>query len=443
MAVIVAKNYMDVYYEVFKKIFQKDFPEIEVEYFFYEDYKDAPELIEERQKEFDAIIFGGAASYRYALSKLRTETMWFYLPWESNDIYHALLMAHLKGFNIKKLSFDTYEREMLINVYAELGISENELQIYCFNENAKNPEHNERAFRFHQKYIREKKVEGCITRLVTVTDMLKDAGLPYVFAYPTRQTIYDVIEKAYRLVIAKKNSRSEFAIFNIDIGVSDAFSSAIYNNYDFAMQRLKVAGIIYQFADRVKGAVLEEGMRNYIIISTKQVVDEQLEGYRKFSLLEQIEEICPYQIYIGIGYGETIVEAHQFSSQAVQKAHREPVSNTMVRLVNGEIIRIGEENNYDFGSNTVIENYKIIAGKAEISVNTLEKIANFLVRTQKECVTCNELAIGMGISRRNAGRVLKRLEEAGYAWVVGKKMTSTKGRPAEVLKIALTQEKIL
>jgi predicted ArsR family transcriptional regulator len=43
----------------------------------------------------------------------------------------------------------------------------------------------------------------------------------------------------------------------------------------------------------------------------------------------------------------------------------------------------------------------------------------------------------MDISQRNTSRLLKKLEDAGIAVVVGKKMTGNLGRPSDIYEIKI------
>ena len=112
MAVVLPKTQVEIYYQRFTTVFENEFAEIETEYIFYKDYKEAPGLIKDRQRDFDAIIFDGSASYFYTESQLKQETIWLYLPREGSAIYRALLLAYRRGWDITRLSFDTYEPDM-------------------------------------------------------------------------------------------------------------------------------------------------------------------------------------------------------------------------------------------------------------------------------------------------------------------------------------------
>ena len=137
MGIILPKTQSEIYYQRFQAVFSRDFQEVEVEYLFYGDYKESPDLLRHRQKDFDAVIFAGSASYFFTESNLRQETAWLYLPREGSAIYRALLLALRRGWDITRLSFDSYEYDMLDPERAAFAAARENEPFHCTREKAK------------------------------------------------------------------------------------------------------------------------------------------------------------------------------------------------------------------------------------------------------------------------------------------------------------------
>lgn len=65
MAVVLPQLFLELYFHNFRQVFRTDFPDVDVEYIFYIDYKEAPALLKDRQQRFNAVIFAGGNAFYY------------------------------------------------------------------------------------------------------------------------------------------------------------------------------------------------------------------------------------------------------------------------------------------------------------------------------------------------------------------------------------------
>ena len=99
---------------------------------FYDSYKEAPGLLDGKQKKYDVVVFACAEAYRFTASRLKAEIPWFYVPVTDASLYRGLLLAQRTGWDLGRLSFDTYEESVLREVYDELKYPEKKLHIKCY-----------------------------------------------------------------------------------------------------------------------------------------------------------------------------------------------------------------------------------------------------------------------------------------------------------------------
>ena len=439
MGIILPKTQSEIYYQRFQAVFSRDFQEVEVEYLFYGDYKESPDLLRHRQKDFDAVIIAGSASYFFTESNLRQETAWLYLPREGSAIYRALLLALRRGWDITRLSFDSYEYDMLLEVYRELGYSEDKLRIHCYKGNLRNPDYNQLVMNFHRDCLASGQVSGCITRLSMVANLMEEQQVPYVFAYPTIDTIREQISFAQKLVMAMENGWGQFSVLAIHIDLPPDYTFLVSSDYSIAADRLQIANHIYRYANLIRGTALEQGVRDYIIISTMDFVESQTNFYKNLPLMDWLAKGCPYTISVGIGCAETVAEAHRLAGIALRKCLQRKKSAAMVQFGDGTFLFVRAGGNAPSENASELDQWQEVAQRSGVSASTIYRIAELIHRTQTDSFTAQELADGLRIGRRSADRVLEKLEAAGYASVAGRELSGKKGRPARVTRIFLTK----
>lgn len=439
MAAIMPKFYPEYYRDRCEAIFREEFPEIDAEYLIYSDYKEAPDLLRDRQGEFDAILFSGAAAMQYSEKIIRQEIPWLYLPTSGSAIYRALLHAMRKGWDITRLSFDTYDYSMLVEVYQELGYQEKDLHIQCFTGNPQNPDYNERVLAFHQNCLHTGLVCGCITRLNTVANTMDRIGMDRVTAFPTRSTIREQIQFAKKLYIARNNAEGEFAVILVNIGFPTGLSGESNSNYQFVMNRMQICSQVYRYADLIRGAVVEQGIRDLMIFATSDVVQLQGTGNGHISLLDWLSTVSPYPFYIGIGYGKTMSAAQYCASRAIQRSYQERRSCAATLYAN-ESLRVALPTESPTANRLTARTYWLqIAQATGLSVNTISKISAFISQRESDVFTPRELSDHLHISKRSTDRLLEKLELNGYASVIGRELSGAKGRPARRIRLFLTQ----
>lgn len=434
MAVVLPQLFPELYFHNFRQVFETDFPDVDVEYLFYIDYKEAPTLLKDRQQHFNAVIFAGGNAFYYTKNALKQETIWLFLPPDGSDIYRALLVAMRHGLDITRLSIDTYDKPVLKEIYKELGYDESRLRIQCFKGNPRSPDYNKLVLDFHREHLLNRRVSGCITRLTTTAKMMEEASIPYIFANPTLSNIREQIAFAQKLVIAKRSVNMHCAVLNIEIHRSADISALVMNDYACAVNRAHIIREIYRFSSLVNGAVVEQGLSNYTIFSSRKAVKAQMGQH--LSLLNRLVEVCPYEVLIGIGYGETVFDAHGLAAAALEKCRCAKHScavlladdDTELHIVPSGI-RKGER------SGSSMEQWKQIAQETGIGVGTLTKIARAL-DNGRDVITARELAQKLDISCRSANRILDKLKTAGYAATAGN-ASCGKGRPAQIVRIFL------
>ena len=148
-------------------------------------------------------------------------------------------------------------------------------------------------------------------------------------------------------------------------------------------------------------------------------------------LLQYGQRSPEYQIWLGIGIGNSMLEAKSRAHMALNHAVADRSGSSY--LVENEQ-QVAEALEYD-GLPPAEQARAFFAKKLQMGTDTLEKLQRVL-RQYGDTMTSEELAQRLNITPRSVNRIIARLEEEGYVTIVGKRSTG-KGRPARVMKLVL------
>lgn len=402
----------------------------------YAEYKEAVSRLENRQKCFDAVLFGGQTPYNYAKKYMEPVIVWEYIPRHGSSLLNALLKASRSGYDISKASFDSYSSSLLYETYDEIGIQRENLDIYIARENPLEYGYLDDVYTFHKKNYEERRVSCCISALFSVHQRLCEEKIPCILLEPTINVIRDALYKLNLQHIAQINQNRQIVVLSIDISTPDEYSLLNYNEYQFVLDRMKISEQIYLFAEKIQAAVLEVSFNSYFLFSTRNILEVETDNFRKIDLFNRINKEALGSISMGIGYGGTAREAKYNANLGMLKAKKFGKNSVCVVYENEKMLGpIEFEGREGLQGNRIDEKILNIAEKSQIGVNTIFKLYDIINRYKQDCFTSKELAKIHGISVRNMDRILNKLEEAGFAKVAGKKAAADAGRPSRIMKL--------
>lgn len=219
---------------------------------------------------------------------------------------------------------------------------------------------------------------------------------------------------------------------------------AIYYNYIFDSEndlslrewdklhyQNQIKEYIYTIAHKLQAAVFIDDMVSFFIVTSRDMLDTIFFKQKEhIKLLQFGQQLSIFRVFIGIGLGNSMLEAKSRSTMALNNAIQDVEtrayiadneSKAVVAAISDSINRV----------NTLQE----IAKQCGLSINTLQNVKAALEKTDNP-VTSEDLAMVMGLKIRSINRILSKLEDIDCVTVVAK-INTGKGRPARVLKINL------
>ena len=217
----------------------------------------------------------------------------------------------------------------------------------------------------------------------------------------------------------------------------------IFNDdeYQYIIDRTNVTRQIYIFAQHIKAAVVEIGVREFLLFSTKYLLESVTKNFENIDIMQTVKTHTASTISLGIGYGNTAQEAKASANLGMKRASS--LGGDTVFIVYGKNKIIGPlrfRNHQPLLSARpkIDEKFLAISDKTEISVKTIFQLHSILKQQGKNQFTSSELAELMDVTLRTMNRIIVKLIQHEFCFEVGKRSLGKNGRPSRIVEINLT-----
>ena len=423
--------------ERFLDVARKEFPQVEVELLVYHDFSDVAGLLEEKQDAVDVVIFAGIVAMDYANEYVPRKKLWLSLALSGNSLFRSLLLAMRSGYDIENLSFDTYDSFVLRDVFIDLGYDIPDEAFKCFKGNTLEPSYLEQVYDYHVNNYRYKGVSACITGLQKVHERMTREEIPHLLVYPVRNVMREQLTFAQQFHQATHEAKGHIIVMLVSMGYPSDYSIMLESNAEFISEKMKVAQHIYRYAGQLQALVLEESQRDFLLLSTRDIVELETRQFSQLSLLDWMEREVHYPVAVGIGHGDSVELAKKNAVRAMLRAKKSGRNAAYVYMGDGDmtgpIVAARPAAGLAEGETRIDSKFLLIAEKADLSINTIYNLHRFLARTSKDGYTSQEIAKALDYSKRYTDKLLQRLEELKYVSVSGKRILGKAGRPVRIL----------
>jgi hypothetical protein len=405
----------------------------------YSSFKEAVELVQRNEKSVDGFLFTGPTPFRYASKYLSPTKQWEYLPRDTTSFLCALLKAaYINNYDISSISVDSYDEQFIRKAYAEIGLTEADVKIIVSPYSIFSEDFEEKVVEFHLGNYYSGKSNVCVTGLIRMQELLVRENIPVVKLSPTAESIIQQINKMRLFDQLIHNEENKISV--IAIGVSFTIENSLYGKSELHMfmNRNKVTETIYTFAHCIGAAVelYENGV--YHIYTTKAAVETETNGFSFLRLLHSVGILDGVKnISIGIGLGETPMDA-KYSAKIGQKRAEKCGMNCFFIVKDGNQIvgpmtDVGEDTNDRVLDKHLYE----VSQRTGISMSKLYNLEKAVRQRGSDVITPKELAKACNMTHNSINRLLQKLEEEGYAKVVGKQPSPKTGRPSRLIRLKL------
>lgn len=256
--------------------------------------------------------------------------------------------------------------------------------------------------------------------------LLDEKGVPNYFLYPVKNQLESQIKELLAQIKLEKYREN----LPVAIAIADRNKTSGEKSDDSvqdAVQKVAKALLI--------DAVFQAESEIYYIYTTHRVAAMLTKNFEVEYLDSALKDDYGISTAIGYGIGNSITEAKKHAENAL----RESWSSTGSFVMNesNQIIGpLGSSQLPSFQQNLPDDIFQI-AEKCKLSTLTIQKLISIVKMNGSYEITTNELANHLGVTVRNANRILRNLENGGAATIAHTRSTASKGRPVKVYRLNL------
>lgn len=405
------------------------FPNLAFKTYIRERTEDSHEVLELSQSECDGLLFSGigvqeACKARGVITKpyAQIERGAYSLMRVFSEIQHS-------GLPLGRISIDVVKESVLREVLREFGVSFEKVYSMPFSV-----QHREQEFHdWHRDLLDSDEVDVTVTGFGSVYQQLIEAGHPVFRMLPSALQVRETITHLLGDISARDLRSAGIAIQIIGLCRNEEHA---INQYD----RMKDEGRFFlemlDYVRAVQGSLFSIGKREYVIFSTRGVIEapEHLEMFKHLLDWGRGNNI---RVISGIGIGATAFEAEKSAQKALANSRKLPDGG--VFLAHDDHIQgpLGEQDELQY--RTRIEDTTLLRMAKEIGISPsyLDRIRAIMDKTGKSTFDADDLAACLSIGERSARRVLKKFLDSGHAKLVGKENSHQVGRPKNMIKITI------
>lgn len=422
--------------QVLRRVVERDLPDVQMIYHCSEFYEESAELAAafQAEREVDAILFTGPTNFAYARKRLAPTIPWSYLPHSRTAALQAFLEAiAVFHSDLKSISVDRYDPMLLRQVLEDAGIHGTD--ILRAPANAEDAGFEKRLQDYHRECFQKGLVSACFTSMEHIMEPLRAEGIPCVRIYPAEEVVQEQIYHLQILDISARENQGRLAVIAIHFDYTfDNEQDLFIREWEKMQYQNEFKEKIYAAAQRMEAAVFDSGLDHFFIITTRSMLmNVFLKNREHWKLLQFGQRSPEYQVWIGMGIGNSMLEAKSRAAMALNHSIADRSGSSY--LVEDEHQITGPLEYSETGP--AERSADFFARRVQVGGDTLEKLSRVL-HQQGDTLTSDELAQAMGITARSVNRIVARLEQEGCVTIVGKRSTG-KGRPARVMKITLPE----
>ena len=415
----------------------KEIETVEIEFIDAEMTMSAVEYLKAQLPSLDGLVFTGRKPYEIINHAMGISIPQTYIPHDRSIFLQTLLEATtIEGYDIKSFSCDSYSYEALLEGFKGFGVGEESLNLYTMINKVQDDLLVQATYEFHKKTFEAGLVSFCMTGISMVYEKLQSIQLPCLLMHPTTEAVNNGVRQVLMQINAIESTESQIVVISMEIDLPNEYNLIHDNDYQLMLEKSRVSEQVYKFAESIQAAVIEIGSHNYMLFSTKQILESATEELQSIAILKDVARNSAHTLSVGIGYGKTAREAKYSASLGLNSALKKG-GNQACSVKEGKLSAPILPNPLEeIGQITIADPlFKVISAATGISINTIYRLQCIKERTKKDCFTSGELAKAFGNTRRSMNRIIGKLEAGGYVVVEGTRMMSETGRPTRVIRL--------
>lgn len=412
------------------KVINKYYPLLEPIVYKKEKVFEVLEIINECVKKTDGILFTGCAVSGEVEKYMKIDKPYETIMRSDSSIMKAFWNIRNDGIQIKRISVDVVEKELIEEAADEFGIKIENIYAMPYNSDMTEDDY----IKKHTELWKEGRVDIILTALGSVYNNLKEKGLPVYRLGITVSLIKSSVDNLIGKITTKQIKANQIGIQILKIkNVKQDITAA----YDDLIIKNMVEKELINYIKEVNGSIFQLGKNEYIMFSTRRTLgDARIINY--FQRLTEDFQKKGITLYSGMGFGNTGWNAEYNARNALEMAQKK--SKAAFYIIDEDNNIRGPVNSHDETNYNLClydEEIRNIAKKIGISATYLSKISSIIENNNENIFSSDTLSHYLSVTERSARRILSKFVDSGYGKVVSTTVSKGVGRPKKIIKIEL------
>lgn len=399
--------------------------------FLCEDLKEIPELVMSRKEQLDGWFLSGPLIYLAVRHHMKSDRDLFFCRITEADFYRAVLqvLRDYEGcFPCSSVDFieglaDTG------GMLEQVGISPRKivLKTYAY------PLDETTILDFHRSLLEEGTARCVITTIPSVYRDLKKTGRPVYGLHVTPMEIDLSVELFAEHLRSRQFKNSQLGLQRIEICRYDQIVEQTETPYKLQMLELRIKTILLKYCQRINGYLVDKGYGRYEIFGTRGNFERDAGSLGE--ALDRLSDELETEVVAGVGVGETVFAAQLNAGRAIENARGQ--KNIVVVQGDGQVVETLSGKPFmayrDYSSDRkLVERLE----QAKVGIKTYNRIQAVARQNGWDGFSAATLARELGVTDRNARRILSSLSKAGLIQRIGVETTGGSGRPGKLYRFA-------
>lgn len=269
-----------------------------------------------------------------------------------------------------------------------------------------------------------KRIDLVICHYGSIVPTLEKHGIPCRYSGPDREYIHSLLNSLLSQLELKQLHENLTGVI--------AVAADLENGQSISKEQLKKVLLSIK-NDFAIDAVFQEDGGYYYIFTTLRVIEHITDKFYRCSIRFTLKKQYNIDAYVGYGIGYNITAAKGNAKDALKEA----LFSKECFIVDEQHNLLGplNSNNYFEVKAEMSDEVFKIADRCNLSSITIQKLLSIIEMTGSRRITQQNLAEHLGVTSRNAGRILSNLVKGGGAAVAYTKSMTSKGRPVKVYEL--------
>ena len=399
----------------------------------YQNTREIPGIIQDGCAEIEGWIFSGETPYAHAEPYLPKNMPAVSCILNGLEIFRYLLQSlALSKVHVLRISIDLPEIASpdWITAMQESGVPFDQVHLHYYD--AMHIDQNiHSVVNFHNTLWQAGKIERVLTSSTKVRQTLERLHIPVIQMHGSTFTIRNALLKLKERRMHQHLIESEVALTRIETVNMEKLLLASSGPLQFQMKLLHLKEKILELCQNLHGSYLaEKDNGRFEIFASRGIIERNAGKIRK--AIEDIRLNLNIEVSAGIGFGYTAFDAQRNAWRALSYGRQQDPRQDVIAIdINGNIQEnLGTEHPLTFTAS--LENPEILSRLESVGVGTRNYMRiSAIAKKIGHGFTSSEIAQQMGVTDRNARRIIKNLLTAGLVICVGEESLSTRGRPTK------------